>query len=129
MDVRSTQSLSGVPPRAAARDSHFFKANRSRKNGISDKTKKMGPPRRWMGESIMAGSTLTQSSLMTKTLKPFLNRASGITAKTKTTLLHGERKKTYPARKLVINNTNVEWMPLHSGATSMLNPGIWNRVP
>ena len=42
--------------------------------------------------------------------------ARGMMNKAKKARRQGERKKRFPARRLVMSSTWLEWMPLHSGA-------------
>ena len=64
--------------------------------------------------------TWTQSSPMTKMRKPFLAMAKGMTNTAKKARRQGECKKRFPASRLVISKTWLEWMPLHSGPTLRL---------
>jgi len=101
-------------------DSDFRRIASSRKNGISDRAKKMGPPWRWIYELIISRLMRTQSSPIMKMRRPFLRIARGITANANTTRCQGARRKRWPASRLVMNNMKVECIPLHSGATSKL---------
>ena len=71
----------------------------------------------------MCGPTCTQSSPMTRIRNPFRTIASGITKATSTIRRHGLSRKRWEATRLVMKSTQLEWMPLHSWATSQDNPG------
>ena len=109
--------------------SDFRRMTSSRKNGISDKAKKMGPPLRWIYELIISGLTRTQSCPIMKMRRPFLRIARGITPNVNSTRFLGALRKRWPASRLVMNNTRVECIPLHAGATSRLKLGKSSTRP
>jgi len=78
---------------------------------------------------MMLGPISTQSSPITKTRKPFLNMAKGKTKQTSASRRQGRRKNRFAATMLVINNTQLDRMPLHSFPTSIAMSGNWKRVP
>src|SRR5215469_7187117 len=79
--------------------------------------------------SIMWGPTCTQRTPMTKIRKPLRKIPSGITNATSTILRQGVLRNRWDASRLVMNNTQLEWMPLHSWATRSTIPGNSKKVP
>ena len=55
--------------------------------------------------------------------KPFRKSPNGITAQTNSARRQVVRKNMFAARRLVITNTKLDLMPLHSLATAMVIPG------
>src|SRR5882724_2439996 len=103
--------------------------HRSSKNGTSESTKKTGPPRRWITLLIICGPALTQRRPITKMRKPFRRIASGMTKATSTRRRHDDFKNRLAAKTLVIKRTQLDRMPLHSCATSIVMFGNWKTSP
>ena len=69
---------------------------------------------------IISGPKCTQSSPMKTMRSPLRKIPSGMTAATSTILRHGVSKNKFAANKLVIKSTQLDRIPLHSCATSIV---------
>src|SRR5206468_12352971 len=69
----------------------------------------------------------TQRGPMTRMRNPFRKMASGMTKATTANRRHGVFRNKLAAKMLVINSTQLDRIPLHSCATSMVRFGSWKN--
>jgi len=103
-----------------ARASPLRSNHNTRKNGISESTKNSGPPRRWITLLIICGPSFTQRRPITRMRNPLRRMASGMTKATSARRRHGVLKNKFAARMLVMKSTQLERIPLHACATSIV---------
>src|SRR3954469_21647904 len=89
-------------------ESDLRNQSNSANNGISESTKKIGPPRWWSGLSIISRFTLTVSQEITVIRKAFRKTPKGKTDRTNRAFFQPERRKRCEARMLVMKRTRVE---------------------
>ena len=102
------------------RTSRRRSSHNTRKNGINESTKKSGPPRLCIGLWIICGPKCTQRSPITRMRNPLRRMASGMTKATSARRRHGVLKNKFAARMLVMKSTQLERIPLHACATSIV---------
>ena len=89
----------------------------------------MTPPCRWSLPVRKLGSTFVVSTPSTNMRSPFLATERGIATATTTTFRQDDRNSKCATTVVVTSNIMLERMLLHSGATSMVNPGICTSMP